>query len=156
MAWWVGTWDGFGERTAEENHALRERLFARGEYDGYLMHEGDTPVAWCQVGPRDRLEKLTRQFDLEADPAAWAITCFLVVPEARGRGLARELLEAVLEDLPGRGAQRVEAFPRLTDAEELDEMDLWNGPRALFEGSGFEHVRTVPPRCVLGLELGSR
>lgn len=37
-AWWV-PWAGFGERTAEQNAALRAELFGRGEYDGYLAME---------------------------------------------------------------------------------------------------------------------
>jgi GNAT superfamily N-acetyltransferase len=151
VAWWVETWDGWGERTAEENRALRAELFARGEHDGYLAREDGRPVGWCQVGPRDRLTKLVRQFDLAPDPATWAITCFLVVPAARRRGVAAALLDAVLADLPARGARRVEAFPR--SGADLDTNELWNGPHALFGRAGFEVVRAGDPRDVLALEL---
>ena len=58
VAWWVPTWDGWGNRTASENRELRESLCERGEYDGYLLYLDGAPVGWCQVGPRDRLEKL--------------------------------------------------------------------------------------------------
>ena len=77
VAWWVPTWEGWGDRSANENRALREKLFKQGEYDGYLLYVDDEPVGWCQVGPRDRLEKLVGQFSLAPDPSAWAITCFL-------------------------------------------------------------------------------
>jgi hypothetical protein len=75
VAWWTPTWEGWGERTAEENLALREELLERGEYDGYLAYAGGVPVGWCQAGPRDRLAKLARQFGLAPDPHTWAITC---------------------------------------------------------------------------------
>jgi hypothetical protein len=34
VAWWVTGWDGWGERTAEENRQLRQSLLKKGEYDG--------------------------------------------------------------------------------------------------------------------------
>jgi hypothetical protein len=68
VAWWVPDWEGFGERTAEENRALREALFARGEYDGYLAYADGRAVGWAQVGRRDRLAKLLSQFSLAPDP----------------------------------------------------------------------------------------
>lgn len=152
VAWWVPTWAGWGERTAAENHALRDRLCARGEYDGYLALEPDgAPVGWCQVGPRDRLEKLVRQFGLAPDPETWAITCFVIVPAARGQGVARLLLTEALADLRTRGARRVEAFPKRGDA--LAVGDLWNGPEALFRAEGFEVVKEDPVRPVLGRSI---
>ena len=96
-AWWVPAWDGWGDRTAAENHAVREALFARDEHDGLLAYAAGEPVGWCQLGPRDRLAKLTRQLGLEPDPGAWAVTCFLVAPAWRGAGVARALLAAAAE-----------------------------------------------------------
>jgi ribosomal protein S18 acetylase RimI-like enzyme len=156
-AWWTPapggapTWDGWGERSAEQNRAVRQELLERGEYDGYLLYESEEPAGWCQAGKRDRLEKLCRQMGLEPDPHAWAITCFFIAPAHRKRGLARRLLHAVLEDLRARGARRVEAFPKR--GEGLDEMDLWNGPEAMFLQAGFRVVKDHPARPVLVLEL---
>lgn len=109
-----------------------------------------SPVAWCQVGPRDRLEKLVRTYELAPDPGAWAITCFVVAPEERRRGRAHALLRAALEDLRGRGVRRIEAFPRrlATEAGEL-----WTGPEPMFRDAGFEVWRDDPERPVLALEL---
>ena len=151
VAWWVETWDGWGERTAEANRLLREELFERGELDGYLLTDDGEPVGWCQAGLRDRLAKLAVQFELEPDPGTWAITCFLIVTPRRRSGLAGFLLRGVLEDLRARGARRVEAFPKR--GAELDAMDMWNGPEAMFRSEGFEVVRDDPWRPVLALEL---
>src|SRR5262245_36045641 len=76
VAWHVPTWDGWGQRTAEQNLHLRQDLFARGEYDGYLLYDDGNPVAWCQCGPRDRLSKLTATYALESAAEIWAVTCF--------------------------------------------------------------------------------
>lgn len=141
VAWWVPTWEGWGERTAAENRTVREALFARGEHDGYLAYVDDTPAAWVQVGPRDRLAKLTRQLSLEPDPLTWAVTCFFVAPPFRGAGLASWLLSSILDDLRARGVRRVEAYPRRAkDGETLDAGDLWTGPEPLLRAAGFGDV----------------
>jgi GNAT superfamily N-acetyltransferase len=146
VAWWVPTWDGWGDRTAEANRALRDALFARGEHDGYLALQAGRALGWCQVGPRDRLHKLVAQHGLEPDPEVWAVTCFKVLPEARGQGVARALLASVLTDLQRRGVRRVQAFPRAGEGHDASE--VWTGPVRLFEGAGFRPVHTEGRRQV--------
>ncbi len=136
VAWWTPTWDGWGERTADENQRLREDLFADGHDDGYLLYVDGDPVGWCQCGVRDRLTKLTNRFKLDPDPSAWAITCFHIKPSLHGQGLAHRFLAGVLDDLKRRGAAWVQAFPRR--GERLPVDDVWTGPEALFRGAGFQ------------------
>jgi GNAT superfamily N-acetyltransferase len=150
-AWWVGTWEKWGDRTADQNRIIRDELLARGEYDGYLLYIDHQPVGWCQVGPRDRLEKLTRQFRLAPDRETWAVTCFLIDPAYRRSGLAAYLLRQVLDDLGQRGVKRVEAFPRRSS--DAEAMDLWNGPESMFLKAGFAIVRDHPDRPILAIEL---
>jgi GNAT superfamily N-acetyltransferase len=150
VAWWVPTWDGWGERTAQENAALRDELCDTGEYDGLLAYDRRDPVGWCQLGPRDRLEKLVRQFELEPDPATWAVSCFLVAPSHRGRGVAGALVAAAVETARAKGAHWLEGYPR-TAANDAGE--LWTGPERLFVHTGFRRVHDAPPRRVYRLGL---
>lgn len=151
VAWWVASWQGWGERTAEQNRQLREGLLAEGQYDGYLLYEGDNPIAWSQVGPRDRLVKLVNQMQLEPDPAVWALTCFLVAPAYRRQGVARQMLALILADLRGKGIASVEAYPKR--GEQLDSLDMWNGPEQIFVSAGFEFVKEVAQRAVFRMAL---
>ena len=154
VAWWVPTWQGWGERSADDNRAFRQRLCQRGEYDGYLLYVDGQPAGWCQVGPRDRLSKLVTQFELAPAPDTWAVTCFFIAPAHRGRGLAAHLLARVIEDVRGRGAGRLEAFPRRAPhGSTLATLDLWNGPEAMFRAAGFDVIRDDPTRPVLALVL---
>jgi GNAT superfamily N-acetyltransferase len=150
VAWWVPTWDGWGERTAQQNAALRQELCDAGEYDGLLAYDGGDPVGWCQLGPRDRLEKLLRQFDLEPEPGTWAVSCFLVSPSHRARGVASALLRAAIEAARSEGAARLEAYPR-TRADDAGE--LWTGPERLFVRAGFTPLGDAPPRRLYRLSL---
>lgn len=151
VAWWTPTWDEFAKKTAEENRSLRERLFDAGEHDGYLLYAGGEPAGWCQCGPRDRLAKLCADYQLEPSAGTWAVTCFVVAPRLRGRGLARGLLAAALEDLERSGVAHVQAFPFRGD--DLPADDVWTGPEPLFRAAGFEVERDHPTHPVLGRRL---
>jgi GNAT superfamily N-acetyltransferase len=152
VAWWVPTWDGWSERSAEENATLREELCEAGEYDGLLAFDGDEPVGWCQVGRRDRLEKLVRQLRLEPDPDAWAVSCFLVAPAQRRRGIAAALLDGAIASARDAGAARFEGYPRQS-ADEPGEN--WTGPQRIFERRGFRPLGQVAGRTIHVLELGA-
>jgi len=151
VAWWVPTWEGWGERAAIENRRLREELFDRGELDLYLLLEDGAPVGSCQCGPRDRLAKLVAQYRLAPDPEVWALSCFVLAPSARGRGLARTFLAGILDDLARRGVRHVQAFPKRGTGLEAGE--VWTGPEALFRGAGFTVERDDPARPVYGVRL---
>jgi GNAT superfamily N-acetyltransferase len=138
VAWWLPTWDGFMDRTAEQNQELRCSLLDRGEHDGYLLYDGDATVGWCQVGPRDRLPNLLSKYELGPDPDVWAVTCFEIAPPHRGRGAARFLLQGVLADVAVRGAARVQAFPR--PGRQESPGDAWTGPESMYRSAGFTEV----------------
>jgi GNAT superfamily N-acetyltransferase len=147
VGWWVPTWQGWGDRTAAENAELRAGLFARGEHDGYLLYADGAPVGWSQVGPRDRLVKLGRPPDADV----WAVTCFLIAPGHRRRGLASRFLGGILDDLRRRGVRLVEAYPK---PAAHDDGEMWNGPLAMFQRAGFTLVEEGRPRAVYALRLG--
>ena len=143
VAWWVPTWDGWGERTPEENAALRESLCDAGEYDGLLAFDDDLPVGWCQVGPRDRLAKLVTQLELEPDASVWAVTCFVVAPSHRRRGVAALLLAEAVATARDSGARSIEGYPRTGSTH--DDGGVWTGPAALFASAGFDRCGPAPP-----------
>jgi GNAT superfamily N-acetyltransferase len=138
VAWWVPTWDGWADRTAAQNRKFREQLFDEGHLDGYLYYYDETPVAWCQVCERDLLEKLVNQFDLSPDPGVWAVTCLLVAPAFRRKGVAHAMLKGVIQDLKAREVRLVQAYPKRSDS--TDPLEHWRGPESLIEALGFRVV----------------
>lgn len=150
-AWWVPTWEGWGDRTAEENRAFRDSLFAQGMYDGYLLYADDEPVGWCQCGKRDRLTKLVESHGLQPDSDVIAITCFFIAPRYRGHELAHRLLQGVLRDLQNKGEKRVQAFP--CHRQGLPPEDVWTGPESLYQQAGFRRVKKCEKRTVMELRL---
>lgn len=150
-AWWVPTWEGFSDNTAEENRRVRDELLDADEYDGYLGYLDEAPVAWLQVGQRDRLSKLVHQYALEPDPEVWAITCLLVVPAYRHQRMAEQLLAHVVDDLRNEGVKCLEAFPRR--GEGRDDGEVWTGPERLYTSAGFIVVRDHHEWPIMRLDL---
>jgi GNAT superfamily N-acetyltransferase len=152
VAWWTPSWDGWGERTKEQNLHFRKELFNQDKYDGYLLYEDSKPVAWCQVGQRDRLKKLVEKYKLPPSPKTWAVTCFVVPPQCRGKRYAQTLLEGALEHLKEIGVSHVQAFPKA--GEGLEPREMWTGPVGLYLNAGFRIERDHEQLPVYGLSLG--
>jgi ribosomal protein S18 acetylase RimI-like enzyme len=93
---------------------LARGLAVFGGYAKVLETEGE-PAAYCQFGPvsayprAQRIRELYPQ--LPSSPLPAVITCIASTREARGRGLAKALVLAAVEDLAGRGFSAVEAYP---------------------------------------------
>ncbi|MCP5067094.1 MAG: GNAT family N-acetyltransferase [bacterium] len=152
VAWHVASFEGWGERSAEENRACRERLIDDGNSDGYLLYDSRRePVAWCQCAPVTDLDHLMRRWNLNPDPAHFAVGCLFVAPDRRGEGVARALLGAVLSDLRLRGAKRVSAIPRR--GRDLPPGEAWTGPEALFKAFGFRPRREEGALSLVELSL---
>jgi GNAT superfamily N-acetyltransferase len=135
VAWWVPTWEEFESSSSESNRRLREELFERGEFDGYLIYDDLEPVGWCQVGLKNRLPKLIQHFPSSSDDRTFAITCFFIVEAYRKQRLAAVFLEAILEDLMQQGVSSVEAYPK--KLVDLPDDEVWLGPMSLFINAGF-------------------
>ncbi len=142
VAWWAPSWEAWNLRSAEENRRMREQLFDSNIFDGYLLYDGENPIGWVQVGPRDQWHKLRLEYNLDPDPEAYAIGCFVIAPKYREIGLGHYLLEQVLADLKRKGIKYVQGFPRR--GEKLAVDDLWTGPERFFEKAEFELERDDP------------
>jgi GNAT superfamily N-acetyltransferase len=140
----------------DENRAAKRMLVDEGRTHGLLAYEAGEVVATVQFEPRDTLVKLTARMPyrgLAPHAATWSITCFRVLEAHRRRGIATALLAATLDQLRGRGATRVEAYPRRGD--DLRDEEVWTGPESLFARAGFRVTREHEQYPVLQLDLAA-
>jgi hypothetical protein len=153
VAWEVPTWDGWGDRSAEENEALRKALWLKGEFDGYVIYENAQPIGWVRVGPTSRWPKLATSRGMELRDDLFIFTCFGMRPEKRGRGLMRDAVSQVLGNLSRRGIKEVAAIPKKTSGARVEDGEVWNGPEGLFKALGFRPVREEQTFIELRLKL---
>ena len=150
-AWWLPTWEGFGDRTSDENRAVREELFEKQIYDGYIVYFDGEPQGWWQVGKRDQFSKVLNKFELEPDPEIWAVTCMAIPARFQGMGLTHKILALIIEDLRSIGVKRLQAYPKA--AQDLPKMEIWTGPLSLYMKAGFKVIKADERRPALELIL---
>lgn len=95
---------------------LGRGLAVFGSYAKVLL-EDDRPTAYIQFGPLSAYPRALHTRDLyrmlPSAPLPAVITCIATMAAARDRGLASVLVEAVCDDLAGRGFAAVETYPEV-------------------------------------------
>jgi len=85
-----------------------------GSYAKILLVD-DAPAVYAQFGPLSAYPRAQRLRELYAQlpdaPLPAVITCISTTGAARGAGHATRLVEAICDDLAGRGFAAVEAYP---------------------------------------------
>ena len=110
------------ERPAVPTSAPRKlRLLGRGlgivgSY-AKVLRVDDVSAVYCQFGPLTAYPRAQRTRDLYPAlpdaPLPAVITCIASTTAARGAGLAKALVDAVCDDLAGRGFAAVETYPEI-------------------------------------------
>jgi GNAT superfamily N-acetyltransferase len=125
---------------------------------GLVAYLDGEPVGWCAVEPRTAYFGLMRNFKVhwesrneeKEDDTVWAVTCFVVRPPFRGRGISRGLARAVVDFARERGARAIEGYPMLTEpGKEVTWGELHVGSRSIFAAAGFAEVSHPTPRRVV-------
>jgi ribosomal protein S18 acetylase RimI-like enzyme len=125
------------KRTGPENREAISACVRDGTAQGYLAYAGNEVVGWCNAAPRRLYPMLNDPPEPDADTTG-AITCFIIAPSHRERGIARSLLAAACDGLRTRGMRAVEARP-VKDAR--GPAANHHGPLSLYLAAGFSIVR---------------
>jgi GNAT superfamily N-acetyltransferase len=142
----TGAWD------IAVRKARAERMIWDGELTGYLAYESDRVVGWCNAGDKKSFCRLRANeklwFDVEK---AKAVVCFLIAPDMRGKGVAKQLLRRVCDDAAAQGYAFVESYPF---NGKLDNFKHYHGHPAMYEEAGFETVREFKDFSVVRKAVG--
>ena len=130
-----------------EANRRRFRALAREEALplGILAYEDGEPRGWCAVGPRERYARALktptyRSKDEDPFRDVWLVPCFLVRPEARGRGLSKLLLEAAARLAAENGAEAIDGFP-FRSGKRRSGGPIHVGFESTFLDCGFSPIR---------------
>ena len=109
---------------------------------GLLAYEGDEPVGWIAIAPRNELKRVDRSRATPRvdDVDVWVIPCVTVRKDVRGGGIAVALIKAAVQFAVGHGAPAVEAYPR-AGTERTGDDNAYFGTEPMFRRAGFKVIR---------------
>jgi GNAT superfamily N-acetyltransferase len=143
---WCQSWrgsDAEGRRRGETRPDTLQRQMREDEVPpGFVAYLGDRPAGWVGVSVRGRTPRLDASRTIPAvdELPVWVIGCFRVMPGLRRRGVARALLEAVLDAARAAGAPGVEAYPVDPGGRRMDVGFAFVGIASMFDAAGFRRV----------------
>jgi ribosomal protein S18 acetylase RimI-like enzyme len=147
--------------TAQGNRKRLERLTRHGRPPGLVAYEDGRAVGWVSLAPRPAYERLTYAKLLAPvdEKPVWSIVCFVVSRTARGRGVARALLDGAIAYAKDQGATILEAYPSDVKGRKVPAANLYHGSLSMFADAGFQVVarrqfnKTTPIRPIVRLDL---
>ena len=120
-----------------EKKAAMRRLVTGGTPIGVLAYEGDAPIGWCSIAPRETYVKLARSRTMPRvtplENATWTVLCFFVARPHREKGVARALLEGAVDYARAEGASVIEGYP----FDSAGITTTHRGHSSIFKAAGF-------------------
>ncbi len=139
---WRGQAGGYGTAAPGSRPAALRAQLELAVPPGFLAYLDDEPVGWCGVVVRTESPRLVRSRTIPAidDLPVWAIGCFRIRVGYRRRGVARALLEHVVQAAREAGAPGVEAYPIDPGGKRVDVGFAFVGIASMFDQAGFRRV----------------
>lgn len=160
--YWRMTSSEYGRAgTRERLAALRSQL-AETPPAGMLAYVDDAAAGWLGFGVRQRVGRLVRSRTIPVvdDLPVWAIYCFTVRVGYRRRGVARSLLDGLVEYAREHDVPALEAYPVDNAGARIHGTAAYVGTIGMFERAGFRRVLETAarsdhrPRWLMRLDLG--
>lgn len=155
MAWRKARSD-FERDKGNANRASLKALADAGEAPGILAYDGDVPIGWCAVAPREAYVVLERSRVLRRldDAPVWSISCLFVARGRRNQGVSVALLRAAAAFAAARGATVVEGYPMEPKKGRMPDVFVWTGLLNAFLNAGFHEMpRWSANRPIVRYEL---
>lgn len=130
------------KQKGEKNRRALKKIVVAGAATGVLAYDGDKPVGWCSVAPRQDFVALENSRILKPvdDQPVWSLPCFFVAKEYRRRGITAKLLRGAVEYARKRGAKIVEGYPHDPKSGKMADVFAWTGFASAFRKARFKEV----------------
>lgn len=137
----------FSQNYHEGNHAAMKELTCSNTEPGLLAYDGELPVGWISIGPREDFLALENSRTLKRidDQPVWSIVCFYINRKYRRKGVMSALIHGAVTYAAGHGARIIEAYPldmhsNLLEGKKLTGYTGYMGIASAFEKEGFIKV----------------
>ncbi|MEL7605686.1 MAG: GNAT family N-acetyltransferase [Sedimentibacter saalensis] len=143
--------DEWQQRSGATNRQEAIENIESGKMKGYLAFDDNKCIGWCNANNVN--EYLRLKDDLEAlikDKKTGCVICFVIYPEYRGQGVARQLLKQAIEDFKVQGYEAVIALP-IENKNEPEK--LYRGTLNMYKENGFKEIEKQDNMSIMWLDI---
>ncbi len=132
----------YAAKHGEMNRLGMKALVEAGTIPGLLAYDGETPVGWCAIAPREDFTTLANSRILKPvdDKPVWSVVCFFIARSQRKKGISTEILQAAIDFAASRGAQIIEGYPVDPKKGKSPDVFVYTGLFSSFQQAGFNEV----------------
>lgn len=129
----------FEKKKGKENKKAMRSIVNTGNVPGILAFDGDLPVGWCSVSPRQNFSRLSRSRVLAPldDLPVWSVVCFFVLKKYRNKGITLSLLKAAIDYVRQQGGKIIEGYPVEPQKDRIPDVFAYYGLMSTFRKAGF-------------------
>jgi len=140
--WWRMKRSEFELQKGAGNKKAIQTIVDSGEIPGLIAYNGNVPIGWCSIAPREKFSVLSRSRILKPidDKPAWSIVCFFIKKEFRNQGISTKLIEATIAFVKKSGGKIVEGYPVEPKKRKMPDVFVFTGLAAAFKNAGFNEV----------------
>lgn len=134
------------------NREAMKALVDSGPPPGLLAYDGDQPIGWLSIAPRQTFIRLETSRVLKPvdEEVVWSISCILIAKSHRQQGIALELLAAGCDFAREQGGKIAEGYPIAPSKKPYPVAYAWTGFETIFKRAGFSEIaRRSPTRPIM-------
>ncbi len=154
MFWRVPRKDYERDKGAGNKRAFK-KIVTSGHEPGIIAYNGEEPIGWCAVAPREEYVGLERSRILKPvdEKPVWSVSCLFIKKAYRRQGVSGKLLCAAVEFAASQGARIIEGYP-VEPMPSMPDAFLWQGIPSAFRAAGFSEVlRRSKTRPIMRFEI---
>ncbi len=130
------TQDDWINRCPEDNRDEAKAEIRTGRMKGYLAFDGETCIGWCNANDASNYIRIAEDIaPYLADGKFGATLCFVIHPNYRGQGVARQILKRAVDDFKTAGFSGMLALP--FDRKDAPQM-RYRGTLNMYKELGYQ------------------
>lgn len=149
--WWRLRNKDYELSKGDENKRLLKSLVDNKNALGVIAFDGDKPIGWCSISPRESLIRLKTRgmFKQIDDTPVWSIICLYINKAYRKKGLSVQLIKEAVNYAIENGATCIEAYPFVPNKGKTPDLFAFVGVKSAFEKAGFVVVKEASETRVI-------
>ncbi len=123
----------------EERRRMAIEYVKSGKIQGYLAYADGRLVGWCNANTKSECMNCggwlfsmpqVRELQFDKNEKIKSIYCFLIAPDMKRKGIAKQLLQYACRDAANNGFDYIEVYPQKDTADErmffMGFVDMYN------------------------------